>query len=288
MSPIKQKNDVLNYLKDNYEHLTESQKRLGKYLLDHFKEVPFLSAAELGEKVGLSDATIIRFARSIGYKGYLDMKNSIMASIQGMASPDRRMLKSLSDLENTDDLGLQVAENDLKNLQSFLGGINMKRIENAAELIYDAETIYFIGLQDSALVIDFLLLHMRRMGFKVISITEGGLENIEKLGAVNKKDLLIACSFPRYSKTTYNAVQFAKRKGARIISFTDSELSVIGVKSEIAFAIKTDNSGFFNSHIVTLELCNILLIKLLERNKEFVYRNLKENIEGFELFDMYL
>jgi len=135
---------------------------------------------------------------------------------------------------------------------------------------------------------DFLLMHMRRMGFKVVSITEGGLENIEKLGAVHEGDLLIAGSFPRYSKTTLNAVRFAVEKGASVISITDRELSPIGMKSDISFVVETDNTGFFNSHIVTLELCNILLVKLLEKNKEFVYRNLKKTIEGFEMFDMYL
>ena len=288
MEESRHKNDVLNYLKDHYEELTESQKRLGRYLMEHYREVPFLSAVELGERVGLSDATIIRFARSIGYKGYADLKSAIMTAIQNSSSPDKRLLKSLSEMDKSDDIGLKAARNDLKNLQEFLGALNLKRIEAAAEMIYEARTIYFIGLQDSALVIDFLLLHMRRMGFQVISITEGGLENVEKLGAVGERDLLIACSFPRYSKTTYNAIQFARRKGARVISITDSELSVIGVKSDIAFAVATDNTGFFNSHIVTLELCNILLLKLLEKDREFVYRNLKETIEGFELFDMYL
>jgi DNA-binding MurR/RpiR family transcriptional regulator len=288
MSNNRKKQNVIFFLKENYEQLTESQKIIGKYLLDHIRGIPFLSAAELGERVGFSDATIIRFARSVGYEGYSDLKNSIIAMNQKMASPDERVLKNLADLDSLDDLGLRVAELDLKNLQDFLIGINMKRIESAVELIYNSKTIYFIGLQDSALVVDFLLLHMRRMGFDVMSITEGGLENIEKLGAVKAGDLLIACSFPRYSKTTFNAILFAKRKGARVISFTDSELSIIGVKSDIAFDIKTDNSGFFNSHIVTLELCNILLIKLLEKNKDFVYKNLKEIIEGFELFDMYM
>jgi DNA-binding MurR/RpiR family transcriptional regulator len=288
MKKTKREKNVLESLKENYDNLTGSQIAIGKYMMDHIEEVPFLSAIELGERAGFSDATIIRFARSIGYEGYSDLKNAIIAETRQIATPDERVLKSLSDLEESRDMGLQVAERDLKNLQAFLLEISIEKMEKTVELIYASDTIYFIGLHDGALAMDFLLMHMRRMGFKVVSITEGGLENIEKLGAVHEGDLLIAGSFPRYSKTTINAARFASEKGAAVISITDSELSPIGMKSDIAFVVETDNTGFFNSHIVTLELCNILLIKLLDKNKEFVYGNLKETIEGLEMFDMYL
>ena len=288
MKKTKREKYVLERLKENYESLTGSQKSIGKYMIDHIEEVPFLSAIELGERAGFSDATIIRFARSIGYEGYSDLKNAIIVETRQIATPDERVLKSLSDLKDSGDMGLRVAERDLKNLQAFILEISIEKIEKTVELIYASDTIYFIGLHDGALAMDFLLMHMRRMGFKVVSITEGGLENIEKLGAVHEGDLLIAGSFPRYSKTTLNAVRFAVEKGASVISITDRELSPIGMKSDISFVVETDNTGFFNSHIVTLELCNILLVKLLEKNKEFVYRNLKKTIEGFEMFDMYL
>src|SRR6056297_392001 len=288
MGKKSEKRNMLSRLKENYENLTESQRLIGKYLMGNMDEAPFLSAAEFGERVGFSDATIIRFARSIGFDGYSDMKNAIISETGRIATPDERVLRSLSNLEASRDMGLQVAEKDLNNLQEFLRGISIEKIEKAVELIYKSETIFFIGLHDGALAIDFLLMHMRRMGFKVVSITEGGLENIEKLGAMDGGDMLIAGSFPRYSKTTINAIRFASEKGAKILSITDSELSPAGMKSDISFAVETDNTGFFNSHIVTLEFCNILLVKLLEKNKDFVYENLKETIEGFELFDMYL
>jgi DNA-binding MurR/RpiR family transcriptional regulator len=279
------KNDVLQDLKDNYNQLTGSQKIIGKYVLDHYREIAFLSAIELGEKVGVSDATIIRFARSIGFSGFAELRNHIRAGIKNFDSPYKRLSKSFDIFEDKNNLTMQVGKIDLKNLEDFLLNIEIEKIEKATDAISEAHNIYLIGMRSSGILIDFLALHLRRMGFKVIAISEGGIVNAEKIISITKNDLLITCSFPRYSKPTYNAIILAKTKGAKVLTITDSDFSTISINSDIVFSLRIDNSTFFNSYIVPMELCNILIMSLLEKDKEKIYMNLKENIQSMEVFD---
>ncbi|HKK94989.1 MAG TPA: hypothetical protein VJ916_01510, partial [Anaerovoracaceae bacterium] len=61
--------DVLSLLKKEYQNLTYSQKKIGKYIIDNFEEIPFMSSSQIGDKLNLSDVSIIRFSRAIGFKG---------------------------------------------------------------------------------------------------------------------------------------------------------------------------------------------------------------------------
>lgn len=282
------KNDVLQNLNENYNQLTGSQKIIGKYVLDNYREVAFMSAIELGEKVGVSDATIIRFARSIGFSGFAEFKNQIREGSKNFDPPYKRLSQSLDILHDKNSLLMQVGTQDLNNLENFLLTIEIEKIDQAVDEIYKANTIYLIGLGVSGVLIDFLVFHLRRMGFKVIPISEGGVINVDKIMSITKNDVLIACSFPRYSKPTYNAILFAKNNGAKIITITDSNFSTISINSDIAFPLKIDNPTFFNSYIVPLELCNFLIMSILEKDKENIYTNLKKNAQSVELFDMIL
>lgn len=282
------KNDVLQYLKKNYDLLTGSQKIIGKYVLDNYREVAFLSAIELGEKVGVSDATIIRFAQSIGFSGFAEFRSNIRDGIKNFDSPHKRLSKNLEIINDKNNLTMQVGKKDLKNLEEFLLHFDVEKIKQATDAICRAGTIYLVGIGSSGVLVDFLALHFRRMGFKVMAVSEGGVVNVEKIMSIAAKDLLIACSFPRYSKPTYHAINFAKKRGAKVITITDSNFSTVSIHSDIVFSLPIENATFFNSYIVPMELCNMLIISILENDKERIYTSLEENIQSLEIFDLRL
>ncbi|SDZ15588.1 MurR/RpiR family transcriptional regulator [Tindallia californiensis] len=280
--------DVLKKIEEQYDEFTESQKILGKYILDNYREAAFLSAQELGDTLGFSDATVIRFSKVLGFNGYTEFKDSIRENIKRQLSPDTKLLKSMKNFKHKDDAITNICKADLKNLEEYLLNIKSERMDQAVDQIYKAETIYFLGLGTSVIVIDFLAYHMRRMGFRVNVIHHGGLMLFDHLTSISEKDLLIVATFPRYSKDSMNAVLYAKKKGATVVVITDSELSEVANKGDIVLTTKTNNTSFFNSYIVPMELCNLLLISILERNKDKIYSSLKENINSMEDFDLFI
>ncbi|MBU2699559.1 DNA-binding MurR/RpiR family transcriptional regulator [Sporomusaceae bacterium BoRhaA] len=277
------KNDVLQDFKKNYQQLTESQKMIGQYVFDHYQEIVFLSANDLGERVGVSDATIIRFARSIGFEGFAELKKHIRKGLKNFSSPDKRLSENFEALD--EDVSWKVGRKDFENLEYFLAHLEMEKIHQATAMMEQAETIYIMGMGSSGILVDLLTLHLRRMGFRVTAISEGGVVNVEKILPMTNEDLLITCSFPRYSKPTYHTLLFANQKRTKTITITDSHFSSMSIQSDIVFSLQIDNFTFFNSYVVPMELCHILIMDLLEKNKMEIHTKLKNNVQSLEVFD---
>lgn len=279
------KTDLIKILKENYNQYTGRQKKICKYILDHYETVAFMSAVELSEVVGVSDVTIIRFVRNLGFSGYVEFKKHMREGAKTFEAPDSRVSKTLHAIDDKHDLNMQVYNRDLSNLNTFMTNLDKTQIRQIVDEIYKAKTIYLFGMGSAAILVDFLVLHLRRMGFRVVAVSEGGAENSEKLFSITEDDVLITCSFPRYSKGSYNAILFAKEKHASRITITDSDSSILSIHSDLVVPIQIDNITFFNSYVVPMEFCNILIMNILERDGERIQKKVKENMRCLEKFN---
>ena len=282
------KNEIKEYFDNHYSKMTESQKKLTAYIIENYREVAFLSAVELGEKVACSDATVIRFAQILGFEGYADFRKSIQEQLNHQESPDIKLLKSIKNFQNQDGLLSNNCKTDLQNLEEYILNLNMNQINLVVDDLMKAKTIYLVGLGTSSIIVDFLSYHLRRMGFSVTAIREGGLILMDKLASMDEKDLLLIATFPRYSRDSMNAIRMGRKKGAKVVTITDNELTELAAQSNRVLVVKTQNVSYFNSYVVPMELCNVLLIQILEKNKEHVYQKLKANMEQMEEFDLFL
>lgn len=268
---------ILSQFKVRFNKLTQSQKKIAKYLSDHYEMAAYMSAHTLADAAGVSDATVIRFSTAVGFKGYADMTSQMRAGISVGKTPEQRMTKSLELLQNQKYLCKQIIQKDMDNLLHFAKEFDIERIRSAVNLICTARRIFLLGIGSSSLLINFLHMQLRRMGFDVICASESGMFDYEKMLLMKKNDLLIACTFPRYAKNTLNAATYAKKKGTKIISITDSDFSPICVTSNVILRIKIDNITFFHSWVVGMELCNLLLMSILERQGDQIDEKIREN-----------
>lgn len=287
-----EKLEILDKLRQQQKGLTKSQKIIRQYLLEHYEEVAMMSAVELGEKVNVSDATISRFVRSIGFTNFYEFKNYLREGIKNFDSPYKRVVKlantvATEEKENiaTRDLMLKIGKKDMGNLEYLMETLDIKLLERAVSAIYHARQIYLIGLGSSSALIDFFILHLRRMGFHVISVSEGGACNLEKLISITESDLLIAATFPRYSKATYDAIIYAKKKQASVVTIMDSNFSAISSYSDIVIPLQTDNVTFFNSLVVPMAMGNWIVMMLLNKDRERIQENVRENTNNTVLLN---
>lgn len=283
--------DILDKLRETQVTLTKSQKIISQYLLEHYEEVAMMSAVEFGERVNVSDATISRFVRSIGFTSFYEFKNYLREGIKNFDSPYKRVVK-LADTaaeknENTAmrEFLLKICVQDMRNLEHLMETLDNNLLERAVNAIYHAKNIYLIGLGSSSALIDFFVLHLRRMGFHVFPISEGGDCNLEKLISIKETDLLIAATFPRYSKATYDAIVYAKKKQATVVTIMDSNFSAISSYSDIVIPLKTDNITFFNSLVVPMAMGNWIVMMLLNKDRERIQENVRENANNTMLLN---
>ena len=267
---------VHKFYKENYKTLTKVEKKIAEFLVKNPKKVMVLSALELGKEIGVSDASVLRFSKIMGFNKFNDFKNYIALELSE-TSPDDRIVKNWDNFNSKNDIANKIVNADLENIKEFLLNVDFDQVNEAVEMIDEAKKIYFLGIGSSRAISQFMFWHVKRLGFNAECVNEGGLGLYEAFSHIKKGDIVIIFAFPRFLNDEIKAVKLAKEKKAKIITVTSNVFSEISFLSDIVFKISVENNGFFNSYIVPMELCNMILTALFEKNKTSIYAELKEN-----------
>ena len=267
---------IHKFYKENYKTLTKGEKKIAEFLVKNPKKVILLSALDLGKEIGVSDASVLRFSKTMGFNKFNDFKNYIALELSE-TSPDDRIVKNWDNFNSKNDIANKIVNADLENIKEFLLNVDFDQVNEAVEMIDEAKKIYFLGIGSSRAISQVMFWHVKRLGFNAECVNEGGLGLYEAFSHIKKGDVVIIFAFPRFLNDEIKAVKLAKEKKAKIITITSNVFSEISFLSNIVFKISVENNGFFNSYIVPMELCNIILTALFEKNKTSIYAELKEN-----------
>lgn len=282
------KNHVLSRIKENYQDFTNSQKKIGSYIHSNYRKVIYMTALELAKELDVSDATIIRFARSMGFSNFSELRDAIRSEIGVYDAPHERLSRSLEFEEGADSLLLQAAKNDFSCHEHFYNNIDYALIDATAEEIGAAETIHIVGIGTDMVVALFLEWYLTQMGFRTVCYTDGGFGFANKFSAVKSTDLVIMCCTPRHLKDEKRALKTARSKDARIVTLTTPRAVDIMALSDISLTVETKSNEFLNSYVTYMGLCNLILIRVLEKDRDRIVKKLEENssvMNEFDLFD---
>ncbi len=130
--------DFQQQIRNAYEHLTNIQRTIADYFLEHLDTIPFKRLEELADLIGVSTTSVIRFTRSIGYQGYGDMQQELQQSILGKASLPER-LKSSIQAEGDNHLLLRTFQTDVDNIQETLSVLSETVLSEAVSLLFRQE-----------------------------------------------------------------------------------------------------------------------------------------------------
>lgn len=270
-----QNGNIMDIITQKLKDLPESQRVLGEFILKNYKYVANLSAIELGNRAGVSDATVVRFAKSIGYSGYPEIKNELFEYLIHEELPSNKMIKSLNRIKKVDSGIMEVFQNDINNIEETFRSFRKKDLDMAVEAINSARRVYVIGLNSCESLASFLNFHLRRLDIDVHLITSAGLVMFEQLSSIKKGDALVVISYPRYSKDALSAVELAKSRNAKTISISDQEYSPIAQAADISLIAHSTNLGFYNSYAAATTMCNVLVLSIALVNEEKSLQALK-------------
>lgn len=269
-------NKLNQFYKEHYNTLTKGEKKIAEYFVKNPKKVMMLSALELGKEIGVSDASILRFSKALGFQKFSDLKNYIASGFSTI-TPNDRMVKNWDNFHSQNDIVNKIVNSDLENIKEFLLHIDFEQIETVVNWMNKANKIYFLGIGSSRAISQFMFWHMKRLGFNTECINEGGLGLYEAFSHITKKDIVMLFSFPRFLNDEVKSITLAKEQGAKIITVTSNPFSEISFLSDMVLETFVENDGFFNSYMVPMELCNIMLTAIFEKNKESIFTELKKN-----------
>ena len=256
---------ILHTIEKNMSSFSKGQKRIASYILENYDKAAFMTASKLGKLVGVSESTVVRFASELGYDGYPSMQRALQEMIRSRLTSTQR-IQAAGDLFDHQDLLGAVLQSDIDKLREIVGEAERGAFGNVVERIMQARHIYILGVRSSSFVAGYLNFYMHLLCENVTLVQSNAAGEIfEQLFRIGPEDVMIAISFPRYSKVTMNTVKFAQDRGASIIAITDNELSPVYQMSDAALLAPCEMISFVDSMVAPLSLINALLVALAHR-----------------------
>ena len=256
---------ILHTIENEMSGFSKGQKRIASYILENYDKAAFMTASKLGKLVGVSESTVVRFASVLGYDGYPSMQRALQEMIRSRLTSTQRIQQAGELLDQQDVLGA-VLNSDMENLREMEAQADRREFDEVVERIRKARHIYILGVRSSSFVAGYLNFYMHLMFENVTLVqTNAAGEILEQLFRIGPEDVLLAISFPRYSKVTINTVQFARDRGATIIAVTDNDLSPIYQMADAALLAPCEMISFVDSMVAPVSMLNALLVALANR-----------------------
>ena len=270
------KKDILHTIRDNMPRFSKGQKRIAAYILSDYDKAAFMTASKLGGLVNVSESTVVRFAALLGYDGYPAMQRTLQEMIRNKLTSVQRIEVSDDRIGNHDILSM-VMQSDMDKVRLTLEQIDRAAFDGAVSDIVAAKRIYILGVRSAGALSTFLAFYFNLIFENVTHVAASSASEVfEHLLRVGPDDVVIGISFPRYSKRTVKAMEFAHDRGARVIAITDSEASPLADTADRVLMAKSDMVSFVDSLVAPLSLVNALIVAISRVKKQDISKSLGE------------
>lgn len=279
--------DILSVIQAQMPTFSKGQKLIANYILQSYDKAAFMTASKLGKTVKVSESTVVRFAAELGYDGYPAMQRTLQEMIRNKLTSIQRIEVADDRMGNHDVLSM-VMHSDMEKLRMTLDQIDRDAFDGAVGDIVGAKRIYLIGVRSAGAISTFLAFYFNLIFDNVTHVTAASAsEMFEQLLRVGREDVVIGVSFPRYSKRTVKAMEFARDRGAHVIAITDSDASPLAAAAQRLLVAKSDMVSFVDSLVGPLSLVNALIVAIARAKKEDLSRNLEELEHIWEEYEVY-
>ena len=282
--------DLIKNIQDNLDDLSKGQKLIANYIINHYDKAAFMTAAKLGEIVGVSESTVVRFAIQLGYDGYPKLQKVLQELIKSKLTSLQRIEVS-SNRINDENILKSVLHSDMEKIKMTMEEISQDTFNNVVEAILNAKKIYILGVRSSAPLASFMGFYFNLIFDNVRLVhTTSVSEMFEQIIRASEGDVVIGISFPRYSKRTIKAMQFVKNQGATVVAITDSIESPLSTYSDFSLVARSDMASFVDSLVAPLSVINALIVALGMRRKNDVYElfeRLERIWDDYQVYEKY-
>ena len=282
------KRNLIAMIEEGMPTFSKGQKRIANYILEHYDKAAYMTASKMGALVGVSESTVVRFAIELGFDGYPEMQKSLQELIRMKLTSVQRV-EVTNSLIGEGDVLEKILVSDAEKIRRTLEEVDHDAFEAAVDKIVAAEKIYIIGVRSSSSLAGFLNFNFRMMFDNVKFVqTTSGSEMFEQIMSINENDVMIAISFPRYSKRIVNAVEYAHNAGADVISLTDSHQSPIAGLADQLLLARSDLVSFVDSLVAPLSIINAIIVAVSRKKMDDIrvrFDKLEKIWDEYEVYD---
>ncbi|MGO1368777.1 MAG: MurR/RpiR family transcriptional regulator [Senegalia sp. (in: firmicutes)] len=279
------KNDLIKMIQLNYTKLSKGQKLIAEYITSDYDKAAFMTAAKLGDTVGVSESTVVRFANALGFSGYPSLQESLQELIKNKLTTVQRL--GMEDFSDKKNLIKQVVRTDINNMKDTLENLDNEIFYKIIDEISNAKRVYILGLRSSTALAGYLGFYLSFILENVKVVSFGMSDIFEQLLKVSEDDVVIGISYPRYSKKTLDALKYVKEQGSTIVGISDGNLSPVSKMSDYNLEVKSNMISFVDSLVAPLSIINALIIGVGIKNHDDVSTYLSQLENLWREYDIY-
>jgi len=261
-------------ISEHYSELTKSERSIADFLRQNQDEAAFLSAGEIALRLNLSEATMVRFARTLGFNSYPAMRDVLQDTFRRRVTHSARLRGRLEDLRQAGDLFERLVASEIDYMTQALETVDRQALTEAVDLLRSCNRVFVFGVGPSVSLVNLLEIRLCRFGKQVIPLTTAGREILEPLLGMTDHDLLIVICFFDISAALSLVLDYANETGCPVIMLTDTLGSIIGSRAQVVLAARRGPMAEFHSLVVPMTIINTLLLALANEDREKVMSNL--------------
>ena len=279
--------DVLKKIENGMGSFSKGQKLIANYILDHYDKAAYLTASKLGTYVGVSESTVVRFAIELGFEGYPEFQHALQEIMRNRLTSFQR-IEVTNSLIGDENILERVLISDAEKIRRTLEEVDQASFERAIERITSAKRIYIIGVRSSSSLASFLNFNFQMIFDNVKFIqTTSGSEMFGQIMQIGEGDVMIAISFPRYSKRIINAVEYARSRKANVVALTDSKVAPIAAHADELLIAQSDMISFVDSLVAPLSIINAIVMAVSRKKQKEVTERLRILEEVWDRYEVY-
>jgi DNA-binding MurR/RpiR family transcriptional regulator len=279
-------NSLKQHIRVQYSSLTEAQKKVAEHLLKEPSASAVDSAAEIGKKSGVSEATVIRFCYAIGYNGFTEVQKELQRELLSHKSSLDDYVESKREIGHGSHFYAQIMEKDRENIASLIQTLETHVLDSVIDSLLLSKNILVVGTLGSYAAAHWFG-HMLNLLRGSTSVYKGETENTFSLIDMDENWTLIVLSFQRYSKESLRVTQIGKERGAKIIAITDSLLAPMSAHADLVIPLEIEQTSTIDNATPLLSLLNSLLAAYSIKDLDGVKKRMEQYDATAEAMDLY-
>ena len=279
--------DISQRIRKIHSTLSKGHKKIANAILNDYDKAAYLTASRLGKMVGVSESTVVRFANELGFEGYSEFQKAVQELVRIKLTPNQRIEITKQRIGKADILE-SVMESDINKIRYTLDRLDRKVFNDSVNAILTAKRVFITGARSTEHLARLLSYNLSMIFDNVKFITPASSSEVfEQMLSIGEDDTLIAFSFPRYSSKIVNAVKFAKNNGAKVVSFTDSDISPLAEHSDYLITAQSDMASYMDSLVAPLSIINAIIVEITRRKEEEIIKRFDKLEKIWDEYDVY-
>lgn len=262
--------------------LSKVEVQIANYILQEIDTVGMMTSSSLAQAIGVSDTSVIRFIRRLGFAKYGDFRKQMNEQLtqryeakQNLQTPSAKYQLTKERLRQKDLIG-RVSNWVLNNLENSLLKITPELLQQVTQVLLKNQHIYVAGFRGTVSCVTYLCSKLDLLLPHVIPVTHADSSALETMVDIGKRDCLFLISFSRYSKMAEKIIKIAHENHAKIILLTDYETAPFARYADILLTAKVEGMGFTNSYIAPFCIIELIILALTSANVPAIEKRLDQ------------